>query len=75
MSRVLQSAVTFRDAWDTPLDLNRFQLNHNAWTKLISGSRIVLSSTARSYLTTPGQFLLSVLTLVPSLVGDICPFY
>ena len=25
MSRVLQSAVTFRDAWDTPLDLSRFQ--------------------------------------------------
>ena len=25
MSRFLQSAVTFRDAWDTPLDLSRFQ--------------------------------------------------
>jgi len=25
MSRLLQSAATFRDAWDTPLDLSRFQ--------------------------------------------------
>ena len=25
MSRFLQSAVTFRDAWDSPLDLSRFQ--------------------------------------------------
>ena len=25
MSRFLQSAVTFQDAWDTPLDLSRFQ--------------------------------------------------
>ena len=25
MSRFLQSAVTFRDAFDTPLDLSRFQ--------------------------------------------------
>ena len=27
MSRFLQSAVTFRDAWDTPLDLSRFQFH------------------------------------------------
>ena len=37
--------------------------------KLISGSIIVRSSTLGSYLSTHGQFLLSVLTLVPPLVG------
>ena len=46
---------------------------HNAWTKFISGSIIVLSSTVGSYLSIHGQFLLSVLTLVPSLLR-VMPF-
>lgn len=57
MSRFLQSAVTFRDAWDTPLDLSRFQFNPQCLAKLISDSIIVLSSAVRSYLSTLGQFL------------------
>jgi len=39
----------------------------NAWTKLIFDSIIILSSTVGSYLRTLDQFLLFVLTLVPSL--------
>ena len=63
VSRFLQSAVTFRDARDTPLDLSRFQFYPQCLDEINFWLDNVLSSTVGSYLSTHGQFLLSVLTL------------
>ena len=60
MSTFLQSAVTFRNAWDTPLDLSRFQCYSHCLDEI--GWTIASSSIVESYLSILGRYALSVLT-------------
>ena len=64
MSRFLQSAVSFRDAWDTPLDLSRFQFYPQCLDEINFWLDNCAKLNCSRYLSTPGQFLLSVLTLL-----------